>query len=159
MGAGAFALALTAWRAARGDHGARMVAPGVAIAVLAPLSAEIFGAASFAPHALFAFGVLAASLVVLTDGRGRAASEFAFAETAAAYAADPAPADENAKMLVSENQLAQVLDYSGVAVWDWSPSAAHQTEGFAALFGAPRPPTGRAEPSHGDRRRGGPSAV
>ncbi|MEL7487189.1 MAG: EAL domain-containing protein, partial [Pseudomonadota bacterium] len=136
IGVGVFAAAFAAWRAVAGDQAARLMTPGVAIALAAPLTAEVFGAGSLAPHALFAFGVLAASLVALTEGAGVAARDFALAETSAAFADDRAPDDETAKLLVSENQLAQVLDYSGVAVWDWSPGSAHQTETFAALFGA-----------------------
>ena len=135
VGAGAFALALAGFQAVRGDHGARLMLPGILISLAAPIAVMVFGASPLAGHALFAFGVLAVSLVALTEG-GAPVSEFAFADASVAFNAEDSMDDETKKLLVSENQLAQVLDYSGVAVWDWSPGNAHQTETFAELFGA-----------------------
>ncbi|MEM9705360.1 MAG: EAL domain-containing protein [Pseudomonadota bacterium] len=37
--------------------------------------------------------------------------------------------------LVSNNQLAEVLDYSGVSVWDWSPRRSQETTSFGSLLG------------------------
>lgn len=48
----------------------------------------------------------------------------------------PASAPPAVARCVSENQLAEVLDYAGLAVWDWSPSRSHQSESFAGMIGA-----------------------
>ncbi len=139
------ALALSAFAGSRGDLGARLILPGAAFAAAAPLLFQISGAAgplSLAPQAVFAIGVLLASIVALTDVGGAAPSGLA---TAAGFGGDtrgsfshihrhePSRAET---LRVSENQLAQVLDYSGIAVWDWNRFGSHQTTSFAALMGA-----------------------
>ncbi len=144
IGVAGFAGLLALLQSLRGDHGARLLLPGIALAAAAPFTGDLAGpVVSMTPHALFTFGVLAASLVTLTEGGRRDAGQGVLA--AAAYQAAPSYAgrddspsgpNEEQKMLVSENQLAQVLDYAGVAVWDWSDTNSHQTGSFAALFDA-----------------------
>jgi EAL domain-containing protein (putative c-di-GMP-specific phosphodiesterase class I) len=138
---GIFAAVLAVSQARR-DIGARLLLPGVVVALAAPFAGVLLGggeAAGLAFNVLFAFGVVATSLVSLTEAggprlvglglRGDAPAMLDAVETPAAYAPERA-------MRISENQLARVLDYSGVTVWDWSPEDAHQTEGLPTLMGA-----------------------
>ena len=135
---GAFSIGLAVLQSIRGDQVARMLLPGALIAMAAPITGDLYGAGalSLTPHALFTFGVLAASLVALTETGVSRMAEVGYADMQPAmlHGASENSADE--KMRVSENQLAQVLDYSGVAVWDWSETEAHQSESFASLFDA-----------------------
>ena len=135
LGVGIFAAILTIIQSFRGDQGARLLLPGVFIVFAAPFTGHLFGpeATSLTPHALFTFGVLTASLVALMEGGAGQVmmADMADVQPSMAYAAPKTPEE---KMLVSENQLAQVLDYSGVAVWDWSDAEAHQTESFGELL-------------------------
>jgi EAL domain-containing protein (putative c-di-GMP-specific phosphodiesterase class I) len=143
------AIVMSAFAGARGDLGARLILPGAALAAAAPLLFQVSGASgalSLAPQAVFAIGVLLASIVALTDagaapsggGSPDLASVAQFSgENRASFA--PAHRHEPSRgeaLKVSENQLAQVLDYSGIAVWDWSRTGGHQTASFAALMGA-----------------------
>lgn len=138
-GVSVFALALTASQAVRGDAGARLILPGALLATAAAILAGVFGntfGAGLAPHVLFTVGVLAASLVAFTES-GWSAARAATAEptfaTADAQDRGRESADSDA---LSDDQLAQVLDYSGVAVWDWSEDEAHQTDSLPSLLGA-----------------------
>ena len=133
---GGFAVLLTLVQSVRGDHGARLLLPGALITMAAPFTGQLFGAeaVTMTPHALFTFGILTASLVALTENAPTMTRDVGFADMQPAMMHAQNPQTPEEKMLVSENQLAQVLDYSGVAVWDWSESEAHQTESFAQLF-------------------------
>ncbi|HBS34540.1 MAG TPA: hypothetical protein DEA50_05605 [Parvularcula sp.] len=146
-GAGLATLIITGVDAFRGDNGARLILPGAVLAAAAPLMFGLGGTASpfaLAPQAIFAAGVLTAGLVALIHPAG-ARSHASFAGDAVTHRyeggdrqhgrrhADPSPRQA---ATVSENQLAQVLDYSGVAVWDWSRSANHQTASFGEVMGA-----------------------
>lgn len=138
-------LALSAFAGARGDLGARLILPGAVLASAAPLllgAANGLGALSLAPQAIFAIGVLMASLVALADFSSAAPAAMAhpgviaqFGEEAAGPSYRPEQSQANA-LRVSENQLAQVLDYAGVAVWDWNRNGSHQTSSFATMMGA-----------------------
>lgn len=152
IGVAGFAAVLALVQAARGDLGARLILPGVALAAAAPLvgplGAAESGGFSIASHGLFTLGVLAASIVALTESAaprveamaGEAGSNDAHqfftpaAETEAPHeiAAGVAERDE----IVLDSQIARVLDYSGVAIWDWSPEKADQTESLSSLLGA-----------------------
>lgn len=138
-------LGLSAIAGARGDVAARLVLPGAALAAAAPL---LFGVApstglmALAPQAIFAVGVLTASLVAL-GAFNAPKPEFGFPTAASSsFSGSERQSDRDDRfsrqnaLRVSENQLAQVLDYSGIAVWDWDRSGAHQTESFASLMGA-----------------------
>jgi EAL domain-containing protein (putative c-di-GMP-specific phosphodiesterase class I) len=132
--------------AVRGDNGARLILPGALLAAAAPLLFGVgAGSGPFAvvPQAIFAAGVLTASLVALLSPAGVRAP-VSFAGDAAAQRFDgghhgrrhgDSYASRHAST-VSENQLAQVLDYSGIAVWDWSRNANHQTASFGEVMGA-----------------------
>jgi EAL domain-containing protein (putative c-di-GMP-specific phosphodiesterase class I)/PAS domain-containing protein len=139
LGVGAAALALSALGALRGDLGARLVLPGAVIAAASPFlfSVEATGAAMLAPYALFGVGVLLASLVAMVGvSNARVAPGPGLSHS---FDAPPesSPAIHREKSLrVSENQLAQVLDYSGVSVWDWNRDGAHQTQSFGDMLGA-----------------------
>lgn len=128
-------LAISQWRR---DVNARLLLPGVLIALAAPLSTAALGggdASVLSFNALFALGVVAASLVSLTEAASSRPGDInlhAGAQIGAVAADEP---DPERMMRVSENQLARVLDYAGVAVWDWSPEEAHQTEGLAKFLG------------------------
>jgi len=139
------AVGLSALASMKGDVAAKLILPGAILAAAAPFMLGVVGAGSplaLAPHALFAIGVLTASLVALGEfgsapsaafGRdGFSGSSFATGESVSpreAYSAEQA-------LRVSENQLAEVLDYAGVAVWDWNRQGSHQTPSFAARMGA-----------------------
>lgn len=146
-GAGIATLVIAGIDAFRGDNGARLILPGAVMAVLAPLIFGISaggGPLAIAPQAIFAAGVLTASLVALINPSS--------ARLAGGIASDIASQRfdggerQNARRYgdqvsrhaatVSENQLAQVLDYSGIAVWDWSRTANHQTTSFGEVMGA-----------------------
>jgi EAL domain-containing protein (putative c-di-GMP-specific phosphodiesterase class I) len=145
-GAGLATLVIAGIDAVRGDNGARIILPGAVLAAAAPL---MFGFGSggpfaIAPQAIFAAGVLTASLVALLNpSSARAFDGFAAGAAAQRFdGGDRQPgrrsSDHAARhaATVSENQLAQVLDYSGIAVWDWSRNANHQTASFGEVMGA-----------------------
>lgn len=145
--AGLAALAIAGIDAFRGDPGAKLILPGVILALAAPLFFGMTGgggALALAPQAIFGAGVLTASMVALINpAAGRSFNSFASAGAAQRFdggershgrrSSDHSP--RNAAT-VAENQLAQVLDYAGIAVWDWSRSANHQTTSFGELMGA-----------------------
>lgn len=146
-GAGLATLVIAGIDAFRGDNGARLILPGAVLAAAAPL---IFGMGAnvgpfaIAPQAIFAAGVLTAGLVALLNpASARAYASFSGDATAQRFEADDRQhgrrhndhASRHAAT-VSENQLAQVLDYSGIAVWDWSRTANHQTASFGEVMGA-----------------------
>lgn len=131
----------------RRDIGARLILPGAILALAAAFAANFAGAApALLPHALFTLGILGASLVALVDieppriaDLGLHHGDLSLHEhdmsSPEDYGRNHAASHDEA-LRVSENQLAQVLDYSGVSVWDWCPHGAHQTEGLPALVGA-----------------------
>lgn len=133
--------------AVRGDNGARLILPGAVLAAAAPLVFGVgggTGAFALAPQAIFAAGVLTASLVALLHPSS-VQSLSAFASDAASQRFDGGDRQQGRRhadhaprhaATVAENQLAQVLDYSGIAVWDWSRSANHQTHSFGEVMGA-----------------------
>lgn len=152
IGVGAMAAILALTQAFRGDMGARLILPGVAIAAAAPLVGPLGGldAAGFslAPHGLFTLGILAASLVALTEGAaprlGKSAA--AFNDPAQHFASQEPAHHHHASFdggnsrqreeIVLDSQIARVLDYSGVAIWDWAPDKIDQTESLPTLLGA-----------------------
>lgn len=144
-GVAATAIGLAAYAGMRGDNAARFILPGAVLAALAPLLFGLVGSGglfALAPHALFAIGLLTASLVALADfGRPNTGPAFS-PQSAVGFADRPDALDHRAEqtkeraLRISENQLAQVLDYAGIAVWDWSKSDSHQTESFSKLMGA-----------------------
>lgn len=148
IGLGGFAVVLTASQALRGDGGARLVLPGVLMAVAAPLIG-VFGAAdsglaAFASHGLFTLGILAASIVALTEAgpapmrSGTTLADFgvqaSHQEPARRQRHDSASRERSE--IVLDSQIARVLDYSGVGVWDWSERSVDQTESLPSLLGA-----------------------
>lgn len=142
---GVAAITLSGIAGARGDLAARLILPGAALVATAPLLFGFAGSAgltALAPQAVFAIGVLLASLVALGDF-GASHASATLPRDGAALPFDGGTtghhltARQKAEALrVSENQLAQVLDYSGIAVWDWSRSGNHQSASFASLMGA-----------------------
>lgn len=140
-------LSLLQWRR---DPTARLLLPGAVLAGLAPLSAQFGGflgegAALLAP-ALFAIGVIAASLVALTEDSLPRSPELGLREHGSHHSPEAAAmfhaeareceAETDEHLRLSETQLAKVADYAGVAVWDWCPHGAHQTDGMPTLMGA-----------------------
>jgi EAL domain-containing protein (putative c-di-GMP-specific phosphodiesterase class I) len=153
FGVGGFAIVLVVTQAIRGDAGARLILPGVALAAAAPLFGPLAGidAAGFtlAPHGLFTLGVVAASLVALTEGAAPRGSAFASAGSELLHGFAGAGQDERTGSETSTDhggadseeldlggQLARVLDYSGVAIWDWSHDSIDQTDSLPSLLGA-----------------------
>lgn len=145
-GAGLATLVIAGIDAFRGDGGARIILPGAVLAASAPLVFGMGGGGplAIAPQMIFAAGVLTASLVALINSSpSRAAGGFAADAASRRFdSGDRQPGrrhDEHAtrhSATVSENQLAQVLDYSGIAVWDWSRGSNHQTTSFGEVMGA-----------------------
>jgi len=145
IGVAAVALLLGVFQWNR-DPGVRLLLPGVVLAGLAPLLAAYAGVAPLIASALFVIGVIAASLVAMTQENLQRVSELGLHEhglrhsheMAASFAVDPreCEADADGHSLLSETQLAKVMDYAGVAVWDWCPHGAHQTDSMPTLMGA-----------------------
>ncbi len=124
------------------DASARIVLPGAIIALSAP-AVDMLGGGGFslAPSAVFVVGVLLASFVALIDGpeprfRDLGLHAEGVHKPAAPTVSHAAPALAEDPMHVSETQLAQVLDYSGVAVWDWNGDGGRQTNSLAVMLGA-----------------------
>lgn len=150
IGVGGFAAILALMQAVRGDMGARLILPGVALAASAPLVGSLgigeIGNLNIASHGLFTLGVLMASIVALTESAAPklaaaagGASDNIFEDNSALQAASFSsdhPAQSERDEIVLDSQIARVLDYSGVAIWDWSPDDAAQTESLPALLGA-----------------------
>lgn len=150
IGVGGFAAVLVVLQAVRGDAGARLILPGVALAALAPLVGPLglseTGGLNVASHGLFTLGILLASIVSLTESAapkiaaaaGAAADNVAGAASSFAqstFSSHDASAVERDEVVL-DSQIARVLDYSGVAIWDWSPEHADQTSSLPALLGA-----------------------
>ena len=157
IGVAAFAAILTVLQAFRGDAGARLILPGVAMAAAAPFAGPFglgeAGGMNIASHGLFTLGVLTASIVALTESAaprlaaaaGRAANNVAApagdradarAPQQAGFSGAASDARREREDIVLDSQIARVLDYSGVAVWDWSPERADQTGSLPSLLGA-----------------------
>ena len=152
MGVAGLGAAVVLLRAFTGDQGARLILPGLALAAAAPFVGQLgfVSGESFAllPHALFSLGILGASFVALTDGGGRGRLAHASPELRSVHAFDAGDGADAASSgagnarrteraeIVLDSQLARVLDYSGVAVWDWSPRLIDQTETLPELLGA-----------------------
>ena len=158
VAAGAAAIAVAIYGAAKGEAGARLIAPGGAIALAAPVLGPMVGGA-VATQALFAAGVGSAAILGALHaamakagavnmrlprravdhrghhhvGHGHHNHQHAHFPSAAPARAGGLGRDQSN---LGENQLAQVLDYTGVAVWDWSDRAARQTESFCEIMGA-----------------------
>ncbi len=145
IGVGGFAVVLALTQAVRGDAGARLILPGVALAIAAPLIGPlgaIEDVSSIAAHGVFTLGVLGASLVALTEGFAPtgASSTPAIGQSFVtpdqeARMASSSGSRERAEVII-DSQLGRVLDYSGVGIWDWSPETIEQTESLPALLGA-----------------------
>ncbi len=153
IGAGILGVGVAVWQALSGDPRARLILPGIAVALAAPLVGPLGAlggeAASLLPHALFALGVLAASIVALTDPTsyvsatqtfvsGEPSMRFDGRETTGGHASARLQQEKERAEIVLDSQLARVLDYSGVAVWDWSPDFVDQTDSLPRLLGADR---------------------
>jgi EAL domain-containing protein (putative c-di-GMP-specific phosphodiesterase class I) len=145
--AGLATLVIAGVDAFRGDNGARLILPGAVLAGAAPLMFGMGGSTgplAIAPQAIFAAGVLTAGLVALLNPAS-ARAYAGLSSDATAQRFDGGDRQHGRRhndhasrhaATVSENQLAQVLDYSGIAVWDWSRSANHQTTSFGEVMGA-----------------------
>jgi len=152
MGVGGLGGAVVLVRALSGDYTARLIMPGLVLAAIAPAVGPLgfVGGESFAllPHALFSLGILGASFVALADGAASGPIRHVSPELDVVQSFDAsdeadvafAKASEKRRReraeIVLDSQLARVLDYSGVAVWDWSPTLVDQTETLAELLGA-----------------------
>jgi EAL domain-containing protein (putative c-di-GMP-specific phosphodiesterase class I) len=133
IAAGVSCAALAAFGALRNDAAAQLILPGAALVLASP-----FAGPAIATSAVFAIGVLAASLSALIGG-GRATRRGVTVNEAIHMHAPEEPHTEQCyrfEPAVSDNKLAAILDYSGVAVWDWTPRASDQTNTFADRMGA-----------------------
>ncbi len=146
IGVGGFAVILSVTQALRGDSGARLVLPGVLLAAAGPLLAVFVAESSavmaFASHGLFTLGVLAASIIALTETGASQAVQHSAGNFGLRTSHDAAPRHREVRSsrerneIVLDSQIARVLDYSGVGIWDWSPQSADQTQSLPALLGA-----------------------
>ena len=149
-GIGGFAGILAVTQAFRGDMGARLILPGIALAVAAPLVGPLgiveAANASLVAHGLFSIGIVAASLVALTEGVATHLPRPAMAAPETFQGFQDVNEDEPPQRveyqrserdeIVLESQIARVLDYSGVAIWDWSPDGVSQTASLPSLLGS-----------------------
>lgn len=156
FGVGGFGVALALTQAVRGDNGARLILPGVMLAIIAPLVGSLGaiegGAAStLLPHGLFALGILGASLVALADGdiieTAKHVQRPDIFEGSSAFSAPEevsyeTPKDDQSQRqhreraeIVIDSQLGRVLDYSGISIWDWSHQQIEQTDSLFDLLG------------------------
>ncbi|WDI31415.1 EAL domain-containing protein [Hyphococcus flavus] len=145
IGVGGFAVILAALQSLRGDNGARLVLPGVALAAAAPVLGLFGGesaAVAVASHGLFTLGVISASIVALTESGAPALSGVVTSESLGFHSnqnfegrAQHSATTERAE-IVLDSQIARVLDYSGVGIWDWSPQSVDQTPSLPSLLGA-----------------------
>ncbi len=147
IGVGGFALILAGLQALRGDASARLILPGVALAAAAPIIG-LFGASesavmAYASHGLFTLGILSASIVALTEGGAAPFSGVTPTESFGFRASNDGhsrhrefKSSRERSEIVLDSQIARVLDYSGVGIWDWSPEAIDQTQSLPAVLGA-----------------------
>ena len=156
---GAAAIMIAFYGAVKGETGARLILPGALLAIAAPFIGPAVGPVlgGVATEVVFAAGVLSAALlgglnaVVANLGavnmrlpRKSGDTSRSGVQNGAALASNhghfpgpaPARATHRQDRSLSENQLAQVLDYTGVGVWDWSTRGARQTESFCQIMGA-----------------------
>ncbi len=150
FGIGGFAGILALTQAFRGDLGARLILPGVALAVMAPLIGPLgivdAATSNLAAHGLFSMGIVAASLVALTEGVasqlsggvvGEVQPIHGFQDEQNHQSPEIEPQARERDEIVLDSQIARVLDYSGVAIWDWSADdAVNQTTSLPALIGS-----------------------
>jgi len=145
LGAGGFGVVLATSQALRGDKGAQLILPGAVLVIMAALVGSLTaGAFGLAPHGLFTLGILAASLVALTENTPRQAFVLRPAESASAPVfSNEGDHDQRAaahalerKEVVIDSQMARLLDYAGVATWDWSDEAVKQTSSLPDILGA-----------------------
>ena len=145
-GGGLLLVGLVMAEAMRGDGAARAIAPGAAFAFAAPLIASTVGAAAILVGGIFVFGVTTTALfgsayqLAGVASRRQSSIVAPLSGDAAAFAYtgenDRRAASKVAPTAPSgDDQLAQVLDYSGIAMWDWSPNAVRQSASFGGLFG------------------------
>ncbi|MEO1014822.1 MAG: hypothetical protein AAFX08_06480 [Pseudomonadota bacterium] len=148
----AFAIGLAAHALARADVGGAFLAPGVVVGALGGLAAFAGGGLALAGATASVLAVVAASVAGCL--RDAAVSRLALAgdldrrggADVAAFGAAPLAKDasrqkSSAKAGQSEEagedaELAQALDYVGLAVWDWSVARCRQTQSFGDLMGA-----------------------
>ena len=146
--------------------GVLLAAAAPAMGALASSGSGAGFGASFAPglgQMVFAAGVISAGFIGALDttfrrafdvspfGRSSAPGDFAVPVGAAPVGAAPVQqamsagtgpdfAAKNGPEVwavgLKGNQLAQVLDYSGVAVWDWNAGSAEQTASFCEMMDA-----------------------
>lgn len=142
LSVGVFAVALSGWQALRGDSGARLILPGVVLAAASPLLGMFAGESAgmvFASHALFTLGVLAASIIALTESAStvfvRGIGAASFVDSGHSNHPEHSAACERVHIDL-KSHIARVLDYTGVGIWDWSRHGVHQTESLPALLGA-----------------------
>ena len=148
--------------ALRGDSGARLVLPGVVIAASVPVVITLFGGSmSFGGLGQIGFllGAMAVGMVGSLDnalrqrlvnahgegdafaGRGSSSSSSSYQSPSAAMAgiaasARAAGARDAGAGETLQNQLANVLDYAGIAAWDWQSGSGQQTPSFNEMMGA-----------------------
>ena len=144
LSAGAVALSLI--QAVRGDHGARVIVPGVLLVALAPLVGPLlgFGVEGFAiaPHAVFTLGVLAASFIVIVEGslgvEGGAPqfSNNSITTNSTDFAHSHHHHHHHSKSEVRDVALLRVLDNAGVGFLDWGLHGGEQSHSLCEILGA-----------------------
>lgn len=173
VGIGVFAFGLSLWQAIRGDSGARLILPGSALTLAAVFIFATSGAGGLLGHGLFTLGILAASLVAMTERSlfsPYAAASAPIGEVLDSQIGDPVssqlsgqlsdngsastatPAalsaaglpdklddhvhNHGSKRPISADRLVEVLDFSGIGVWDWGLEGVYQGRSLCTMLGA-----------------------
>ncbi|MBI1393811.1 MAG: hypothetical protein GC152_13820 [Alphaproteobacteria bacterium] len=140
------ALTLSAYALSKQDASGAVVAPAVIVGALG-LAATGGGGAFAHAGALASIGALAAGSIGMLARDAISGSTLAqrtlsadqHLATLAAETAQISPRDRSRivqEAEEAEGQLAQALDYVGIAVWDWSAKRCIQTASFTQLMGA-----------------------
>jgi len=162
---GIFAFGLSLVQSLRGDHGARLILPGTMLTMAAVVIFATSGAGGLLGHGLFSLGILAASLIALTDKSATSAQQMPIADiqafdgaqvqpgtnktdaalsfssgasqlSAGQKACDISASKAGRKPPISSERLLEVLDFSGIGVWDWSLDGVYQSRSLCSMLGS-----------------------
>lgn len=146
------AFALCAHALWRGDVGGAFLAPALSLGGLGALAALSGGGFAVAGAGLSVIAVTAAALAACVRDATQGATQGAAGASLAGFNRDAgadrptfsdatpigagAISDQGGAPMGEDAQIAQALDYVGVAVWDWSVARCRQTASFGAHMGA-----------------------
>ncbi|MEO0834031.1 MAG: EAL domain-containing protein [Pseudomonadota bacterium] len=182
IGVSVFAVGFTGFQAFKGDVGARIVFPGALLVMVATISLVTGVGGPLWGHGLLSLGLIAASLVTLSEKPARHLADDIGASgigasdigRASPIGADESPVQVDAvttsprhaphsasspaeclfetpasdapsqinqvasgrKPTISGQRLVEVLDFSGIGVWDWSLDGVYQSTSLCQMLGA-----------------------